>query len=59
VVDVEHGGYNVHHAFNGSWEGPRDKTLISQARVMWFFAALARDPVYGQGERHLGVARHG
>jgi hypothetical protein len=30
IVDEEHGGFRLFHALNGTWLGPRHKTLAIQ-----------------------------
>lgn len=57
TLDLENGGFLLNHDGAGKWLGPADKTLISQARMAWFFARLARSP-YGE-EEHLAAAEHG
>lgn len=57
VVDDVDGGYRLHHDTRGTWLGPAPKHSIAQARVVWFFARLARTPF---GDRtHLAIAGHG
>lgn len=57
TLDRENGGFLLNHDGAGKWLGPEDKTLISQARMTWFFARLARSP-YGKPD-HLYAAEHG
>jgi mannobiose 2-epimerase len=57
VIDEEHGGYRLNHDHQGTWLGPADKALVTQARTAWFFARLHNSP-YGRPE-HLDAARHG
>src|SRR5204862_3191302 len=57
ALDQEHGGYLVDFDIQGQPQGPKNKTLVSQAGTLWFFAYLARSP-YGKPE-HLEAARHG
>lgn len=57
VIDTEHGGYRLNHDIEGKWRGVSDKSLVTQARTVWFFSRLARSK-YGT-EEHLQAARHG
>ncbi len=57
TIDTENGGYRLNHDSQGTWLGPADKYLVTQARTVWFFARLAQTG-YGS-EQHLKAARHG
>lgn len=57
AIDTEDGGYRLNHDIEGKWIGPSDKFLVTQARTLWFFSALARSK-YGKLE-HLQAAEHG
>lgn len=57
TVDRENGGYRLNHDINGQWQGPSDKYLVTQARMLWFFSRLYRSK-YGSKE-HLESARYG
>jgi mannobiose 2-epimerase len=57
VVDNNEGGYRLNHGLDGTWRGPANKCLVTQARTLWFFSQLANSP-YGAPE-HLKAARHG
>jgi cellobiose epimerase len=41
-VDWALGGYRLNHDAAGRWRGPAEKFLVTQARMLWFFARLAR-----------------
>ena len=57
VLDLENGGYRLHHDLRGRWKGPAYRHIISQSRTVWFFSRLVS---CGHGtEEHLGAARHG
>ncbi|TXI42452.1 MAG: hypothetical protein E6Q56_01430 [Mycobacterium sp.] len=57
AIDVEHGGYLLHHDQRGNWLGHVPKGIVSQARTLWFFSRLAeRSP---NPERYLGAAQTG
>lgn len=57
VRDETYGGYRLHHDINGRWKGPNGKTIVTQARTLWFFARLMRSP-YARIE-YLELAQHG
>jgi mannose/cellobiose epimerase-like protein (N-acyl-D-glucosamine 2-epimerase family) len=57
ILDVEDGGYQLNHDLHGRWRGRANKSLVAQARTVWFFARLANSR-YGRPE-HLQAARHG
>ena len=57
VIDTEDGGYRLNHDAEGNWKGPSDKSLVTQARTVWFFSRLYRSK-YGT-EDHLKAAKHG
>jgi mannobiose 2-epimerase len=57
LIDSEEGGYRLHHDFQGKWKGRVAKSLVSQARTLWFFSMIAGTR-YGKDE-HLEAARHG
>jgi mannobiose 2-epimerase len=43
IADESRGeGYELNHDLAGRWLGPSDPGLVSQARVLWFFAHLRR-----------------
>jgi mannobiose 2-epimerase len=52
-----HGGYALGHDVHGAPTGDDARHLVTQARVAWFFARLARSS-YGE-RRHLEWAAHG
>lgn len=57
AIDREAGGYRLNHDPTGRDLGPHSRTLIAQARTLWFFARLAASP-YGTPE-HRDLATHG
>jgi len=57
VIDMEDGGYRLNHNVAGKWKGASDKSLVTQARTVWYFSRLARSK-YGT-EEHLQAAKHG
>ncbi|HJU66241.1 MAG TPA: AGE family epimerase/isomerase [Gemmatimonadaceae bacterium] len=56
-LDERCGGYLVGHDSRGGYKGNSNKRLIIQARVMWFFARLARSG--RMVDEALAAARHG
>ncbi len=57
VIDEENGGYRLNHNIDSQWLGDSDKSLVTQARTVWFFSHLARSK-YGK-EEYLKAAKHG
>ena len=57
TVDAEYGGYHLNHDERGDWLGPAGKGLVTQARMVWFFARLHNEG-YG-AEEYLEAARVG
>lgn len=57
TLDKEKGGYRLNHDIEGRFKGPANKSLVVQARCVWFFAHLVREG-YGSRE-HLDAARFG
>lgn len=57
VLDKEDGGYRLNHGLDGRWRGPANKSLVTQARTLWFFSRLMNSS-YGSDE-YLAAARHG
>lgn len=51
------GGYHLHHDALGRDLGPAPRCIVSQARMMWFFAHLARSPYAEPGD--VDRAAHG
>lgn len=43
LVDGERGGYLLNHDAAGNYRGPSDRFLVTQARMLWFHARLARE----------------
>jgi len=58
TLDREHGGYRLNHDGQGVWRGDAPKALVTQARVLWFFARMARAG-YGDRQQMLDAAEHG
>ena len=57
VIDFEEGGYRLNHGFQGKWKGRANKSLVAQARTIWFFSRLTNSE-YGSGD-YLEAAVHG
>ncbi len=58
TLDREHGGYLLNHDERGAWKGSALKALVTQARMVWFFARMARAG-YGDRKQMLEAADHG
>lgn len=58
TLDKEHGGYRLNHDQRGVWKGQAPKALVTQARMVWFFARMARAG-YGDRQQMLEAADHG
>jgi mannobiose 2-epimerase len=56
AIDVENGGFRLHHDVDGSWKGPTDKHCIPQARMVWFLSRAFRAGFLPEG---LDAARRG
>jgi mannose/cellobiose epimerase-like protein (N-acyl-D-glucosamine 2-epimerase family) len=57
AVDVEHGGYRIPDGSQARRNSRANKTLVGQARTLWFFSRLAKSK-YGSTD-HLKAAKHG
>jgi len=57
VIDLEDGGYRLNYDLQGKWKGRTTKSLVTQARTVWFFSRLVNSE-YGNNE-YLEAARHG
>jgi cellobiose epimerase len=57
IIDTSDGGYRLNHDVAGTWRGPANKSLVTQARTLWFFSRLVNSK-YGTCE-YLAAARHG
>jgi mannobiose 2-epimerase len=57
VVDQQDGGYRLNHGLDGKWRGPSNKSLVTQARTLWFFSRLVNSAYRSDG--YLAAARHG
>jgi mannobiose 2-epimerase len=42
VLDHQTGGYRLNHDAKGRWKGHANKSLVVQARTLWFFSRLSR-----------------
>lgn len=58
TLDREHGGYRLNHDARGAWKGDAPKALVTQGRMVWFFARMARAG-YGDSKQMLDAADHG
>jgi cellobiose epimerase len=56
-IDRENGGYIINFGPQGEARGPGNRTLVTQSRMVWFFARTARAG-YG-GQELLDAANHG
>lgn len=57
TIDRAFGGFALNHTVSGRPRRPANKTLVTQARMLWFFSRLHRSD-YGDAS-HLDAARHG
>jgi len=57
AVDLEDGGYRVPDDSQARRKSRANKSLVGQARTLWFFSRLAKSK-YGSTE-HLKAAKHG
>jgi len=58
ALDTEHGGYRLNHDERGVWKGDAPKAVVTQARMVWFFARMARAG-HGDRKQMLDAAEHG
>jgi len=58
TLDRQHGGYRLNHGERGEWLGDAPKALVTQARMVWFFARMARAG-FGDRKQMLEAADHG
>lgn len=58
TLDLGHGGYRLNHDERGAWKGEAPKALVTQARMVWFFARMARAG-YGDRKTMMDAADHG
>ncbi len=56
-IDQLDGGYRINHDVAGHWQGAAPKSLVAQARTLWFFARLLNSPYRSTG--YEGAAAHG
>jgi cellobiose epimerase len=57
TLDKENGGYHLNHDHRGRFKGVSDRMLVTQARMLWFYAYL-----YNNGyneQKYLDAAEHG
>ena len=57
TLDTADGGYQLNHDITGKYRGRTNKSLVTQARMVWFFSRLAQSR-FGVKD-HLAAARHG
>jgi mannobiose 2-epimerase len=57
-IDRKYGGYTIRFGPDGAWLGDGPKALVTQARMVWFFARMARAG-YGDRKQMLEAADHG
>jgi mannobiose 2-epimerase len=57
TLDKVHGGYTLNHDVDGKLKGPGVKMIVTQSRMVWFFARMARAG-YKRTEM-LAAADHG
>lgn len=57
IIDFNEGGYCLNHDHLGRFQGKGQKSLVSQARTVWFFSRLFNSS-YGADE-HLKAAQWG
>ncbi|HEX6644678.1 MAG TPA: AGE family epimerase/isomerase [Gemmatimonadales bacterium] len=57
VLDRRHGGYHLNHGPDGRSLGPAPKSLVANARCLWFFSRMARGGY--RADEMLAAARHG
>jgi cellobiose epimerase len=57
TIDRELGGFCLNHDVAGRWRKAANKTLVTQARMLWYFSRLYKSD-YGKIS-HLAAARHG
>ncbi len=56
-IDRVDGGYRLNHDVAGHWRGAAPKSVVAQARTLWFFARLLNSPYRSVG--YEGAAAHG
>lgn len=57
AIDFEEGGYRLNHDLQGKWRGQVNKSLVAQARTLWFYSRLTNSK-YGT-QNYLEAAKHG
>jgi cellobiose epimerase len=61
-IDREHGGYHINFDIRGEPNGETSKGLVTQARMVWFWARMARARLDGPKFKradYLAAAEHG
>lgn len=57
TLDKERGGFHLNHDPQGQFQGPGVRMIVTQSRMLWFFARMAR---FGhQPKEMLAAAEHG
>ena len=57
IVDTSEGGYRLNHDLAGTYKGPANKCLVTQARILWFFSRLVNSKY--ETREYLAAATHG
>jgi mannose/cellobiose epimerase-like protein (N-acyl-D-glucosamine 2-epimerase family) len=57
IIDTNDGGYRLNHDLEGTWRGPANKCLVTQARTLWFFSRLINSNY--RTREYLAAATHG
>jgi mannobiose 2-epimerase len=57
-IDTKLGGYQLHFGPDGAAKGDGPKGIVTQARMVWYFARMARAG-YGDKAANLKAAAHG
>ena len=57
AIDLQDGGYRIPNSPQQQGKSRASKSLVGQARIVWFFSRLAQSK-YG-GTEHLKAAKHG
>jgi len=58
TLDRKYGGYTLNHGPTGEWKGDAPKMIVTQSRMVWLFARMARAG-YGDRKQMLDAAEHG
>ncbi len=57
-IDTKLGGYQLHFGPDGAVKGDGPKAIVTQSRMVWYFARMARAG-YGDKAANLKAAEHG